>query len=47
MLFRHTGTQLLRPACGVALGCLWPPILEVSEMLIFLKGRSFCLRSHI
>ena len=22
MLLRHTGTQVLRPACGVALGCL-------------------------
>ena len=25
MLLRHTGTQLLCPACGVALGCLWAP----------------------
>ena len=26
MLVRHTGTQqLLCPACGVALGCLWAP----------------------
>ena len=25
MPLRHTGTQLLCPACGVALGCLWVP----------------------
>ena len=41
MLLRHTGTQLLCPACGVALGCLWAPSALLLGGTVSKQNRGF------